>query len=290
MIMNTILIIGAVCALTTGQCNVENNVSSYSTNRANNITYDGFDVLYRSEEFPALECDDGYINTQINVYNAPFTTKSNLILVRLDNTIVPGHVARLNNDTQENGNSYKDYNFKAGYVHVYATSWEKEVDYSLTLYSGQILNEVAWPRSDKVQTTITNSYGFESTIGNEFENGVSLGDGVTVKVGNSTSASVTLSYTKTVSSISNDPVMSYHYSSNDDRYEWSLETLNVEVSGAVVYNFSTYYLFELNDNGVLSDCQKSFDLHLDFMYQGAFKPLWWWADGWEFNSSLTIRI
>lgn len=51
MVMNTILIIGAVCTLATGQCNVVNNASSYSTNRANNITYDGFDVLYRSKNF-----------------------------------------------------------------------------------------------------------------------------------------------------------------------------------------------------------------------------------------------
>ena len=225
-----------------------------------------------------LDCDDGYVYYYTEILKSPFTSESDLYLAHVVTEFTPGHVARLNGDT-----SYKDYNLSNAYVHLnleqYSENGKK---------GGEIAPKDFWPKSSSFTTTITSSFGGSIDMGLSSEVGIEIGNGASLSAKKGSDFGISLQFDKSMSTTVEDPVLSSQFAA-DNKYEvqWSISSENTEVSGSVTYTLESYYLFEMS-NDVTNANRDSFILTYEVMYQGAYKLVWWWQDGWTFNSEVRI--
>ena len=115
-----------------------------------------------------LDCPDGYIYQQIDVYKHSYTNLSDLYLYKVDAQFVPGHVARQNSVKRNNGQDYNDYYLSKGYMHIAA------YQYKGTEYGGAIAYKAMSPSSSKSTTTITSAYGTSLSFGIESNSGIQV--------------------------------------------------------------------------------------------------------------------
>ena len=241
-------------------------------------------IFYRYSGYssPAkdLDCDDGYIFYNFEVFRANYTTVSDLYLVHTNSSFIPGSVAR------RNGNdNYKDYKLKHGYVHLIlqrATTDSGGI-------GGSIVPKAMWPKSTDFQTTISSSYSSNYVFSNSsgLESGCDLGSGATLKSDRSNSLSI--SFDKSKTTISSDPVLSAQFSPNSSmEAQWSFQVQNAEPVGDTTFTFDQYFLFEMKNDasGVSSS---AFDVLYSVNFCGQFKTLWWYNEGSDFYSTTTIR-
>ena len=225
-----------------------------------------------------LDCDDGYVYFYTETYKAPFTSRSDLYIEHTVTEFTPGHVTRNNGD-----DSYKDYNLSNGYVHLKLERYSEDGK-----EGGEIAPKDYWPKSTSFTTTISSSFGGSTNLDFSSETGVEIGNGASISRKEGNGAGITLSFDKTVSTVMEDPTLSSQFSSNDkNEAQWSISSQNKSIAGSVTYCLDTYYLFEIASE-VKNANRDAFILTYEFMYQGTYKVLWWWQDGWTFNASVRI--
>lgn len=258
-----------------------NVCSTYSTNENPFRCIGSYPAPYK-----VLDCDDGYAYYDLEIYKASYTSNSNLFLIHCETVFTPGYVARINNETQSNGNNYKEYMLKRGYVHLGLKRYNEN-----NKLGGTIAPKLMWPSSSSVTTTFTSTYGVSSTIGGSFGRGIELGNGgsIAATANASNSSSLTFTYNQSLSSVVSDPVLSNQFSSSDYmEAQWSFEVLNKDVAGKLSYHLDTYYLFEMSKN--TTNCgENAFTLDYSVMYQGQYIGfLWITYEGWQFDSSVHV--
>lgn len=223
-----------------------------------------------------LDCDDGYAYYVTNFYTAPFTTKSDLYLAHVITNITPGHAARANGDK-----NYKDYYLSNAYIHLTTAQYLED-----DKVGGEIVPKDFWPRSSTLTTTVTSSFGGSIVMNTTGSQGIDLGNGASITVSNSSSNGVTITFDKSQSTVTPDPVLSFQLASNNPyEAQWSISVINEEVAGSISYSMDLYYLFEMS-NEVSNTNRNSFLLEYEIMYQGQYKNLFGWHDGWEFNNTV----
>lgn len=255
--------------------------STYSSTTSPFVNMGGY-----SEPYKILDCDDGYAYYNVEIFKAEYTPVSNLYLLHVETVFTPGCVARINNNVQNNGNSYKDYMLKRGYVHLGLKQYNEN-----GAIGGEISPKLMWPSSSTVTTTFTSSYSTSTTITGTFGAGIELGNGgsigVTANASNSTS--LTFTYNESLSSVVDDPILSNQYSSSDNKEaQWSFEIINKDVAGKISYHLDTYYMFEMRNNATNCNAD-AFLFDYTVMYQGQYIGfLWQTYEGWVFDE--TVRV
>lgn len=247
-----------------------------------------FDMVYSSKRINVIECDDGYVDMQYNIYDIEFTSQSRLNLLEFNLNFVPGHVARENNEKQTNGKEFKDYSLKSGYFHIYTKHREKELDQSLTVHSAFPFFIEAFPNSStKSYAMLETKTNCEITLSQTKGGEIGI-DGFSLKY--ESEQGFNIGYEKSVTSISQDPMISFQFSPNiKEQAEWNYEILGPDVAGKKTFNFTCYYLLEL-DNNVHQSLQNTFDIYYEANYQGQYYSWFAWRDGWDFNKSGSIRV
>ena len=239
------------------------------------------------EPYKVLECDDGYVYYNLEIYKACYTIYSNLYLLHIESVFTPGYVANMNGDVQNNGNGYKKYMLKRGYVHIGLSRYEDDNRYGGTIYPKSM-----WPSSSTTSTTFTSSFGSSSTIGKSLGAGIELGNGGILSVtGNaSNSSSLTFTYDESLSSVVSDPILSNQYSSSNNlEAQWSFEILNKDIAGKISYHLDSYYLFEMSNDAYNCNVD-AFIIDYKVMFQGQYIGfLWATYEGWQFTSTVNVR-
>ncbi len=251
-------------------------------------TVDFYRIGGTSSPVKVLDCPDGYIYQQIDVYKHAYTNLSDLYLYKVDAQFVPGHVARLNSTKRDNGQDYYDYYLKKGYMHVAA------YQYKGTEYGGAITYKAMAPSSSRSTTTITSTYG--SSFGFEFSNSreVQANDmgKLTINSSSSSKTSLILSHSKSTSTASDDPLLSDQYANNSTtntmEAQWSFEVKNPKQAGANTYHLTAYLLFEMSQE-VSYWNRDAFETYIHYSFTGHkyYKVLFWdnEADGSEYTAA-----
>lgn len=234
-----------------------------------------------------LECDDGYVYHYMEIYKASYTSNSDLYLAKIQNSFTPGHVAVVNGTTKTNGEAFKDYYLRRGYVHMGLSRYFDEA-----YYGPNISIKAMWPTSSSFSTTITSSFGFNAQFSNEFQQGVSFGDGIIIQadVGSSNSTALTINFSKTVSTTSENPFLSAQYSAdNNFEAQWNFDFTDIRSAAtAVTYTFNTYLLFEM-DKSYYGCSRDAFILDYNIMFQGFYYMMGIFTiEGWEFFGGFRI--
>ncbi len=247
-----------------------------SNARSNNI----FNVLGGFDS-PAkvLDYDDGYVVYDCEILKAAYTNQSNLYIVHTSTAFTPGYVARANNNQ-----SYKNYLLKSGYVHLTLEQVNQDGKTGGTIYPKNM-----WPKASDFTTTISSSVSYGSTIGKSFSGELSLGDGGKISCGDSTNSALTFSFTKSMSTISDDPFVSTQLSSDSvNEAQWNFEVINRDLAGKATYAFDQYFMFEMKTDA--NNCNEdAFILKYSVKFQGQYQGFFWaWYDGWEFTNTVNI--
>lgn len=244
--------------------------------RSNNV----FNVLGGFDS-PAkvLDCDDGYVVYDCEILKAKYTNQSNLYIVHTSTAFTPGYVARANNNQ-----SYKNYLLKSGYVHLTLEQVNQDGKIGGTIYPKNM-----WPKSSDFTTTISSSVSYGSSIGKSFSGELSLGDGGKISCEDSTNSTLSFSFTKSMSTISDDPFVSTQLSSDSvNEAQWNFEVINRDLAGKTTYAFDQYFMFEMRTDAI--DCnENAFILKYSVKFQGQYQVFFWaWYDGWEFTNTVNI--
>lgn len=246
------------------------------------IQEDENSLFYRLGGYPSpakdLDCDDGYIVYNLEVFKCNYTSTSNLYIVHTASSFVPGHVARLNGNT-----NYKDYSLKHGYVHLTIERANKD-----GIIGGEISPKAMWPLSSDFTTTISSSFGSNLIFSKEQGSEITLGEGGELKTYGNNSTALQFSFVKSKSTTSTDPVLSAQYSSdNICEAQWSFEILKADIAGNCTYSFDQYFMFEMktNSNGISND---AFNIIYSVDFCGQFYLLWKWREGYDFYRNTNI--
>lgn len=194
-----------------------------------------------------LDCEDGYIYDQIDIYKHPYTESSDLYLFKVSAQFTPGIVALQNNTKRPDGSSYGGSYLKKGFIHIGCTK------YQTTEYGGDISYKAISPISSTTTVTFTSSYGTSRTSSFSGSLGISADEMGTLKAtaGVSASTSVTLSSQTSTSTTSEDPLLSVQYAYNTlnktNEAQWSFSVRNPENAGAKTYWITSYLLFEMSN-------------------------------------------
>jgi hypothetical protein len=265
-------------------CYVDYNVDSIatinSTNNENNFTLLG--------GFPSkalvLDCKDGYVYYNMEVYKTPYTTKSNLYLLHVITEWTPGYIAYKNTNTKYD----ESRSLSKGYVHL---ALERYIDEEKSAYGPKISPKVMWPLSSETETTITSSYGFSLALNNSLKKGITFDNGSTLSINanSSNASSLTFTYSKTQSSVSEDPRLSVQTSSeNSMEAQWYYEVNSKDIAGRVTYSLETYYLFEMDNYSYVNANKDAFILNYSVEFISGYQFLWWWNDGYTYTSNVKI--
>ena len=227
---------------------------------------------------------DGYVYYKAETYKASYTESSNLYLQKFQTIFTPGHTARQNGSKWKDGSDYWDYYLNTGYVHAEIV---RAIDEENNKLGGNISLKAFWPQSSNVKTTITSSFGNSLTIGNNYSSGIVLGQGATLSLGGSKSTALGFNFTKSLSSVTDDPILSAQLdSSNSNLVQWNYLANVAETAGAVSYHLTSYILFEM-DKTAKNIGQNAFLIHYNTEYINKFKKLWW-HNGNEYKGGVNI--
>ena len=238
------------------------------------------DIEYPFNEFgvipqkKAIDVVDGYVYYYTDFYMSSFSDESSLILIHTNASFTPGYTARQNNTKREDGSDYADVRLKRGYIHMTANQYVNGND-----YGGDITLKQFWPKSSSVTTTIETTYGQSININGDFDKGVSIGgNGFEAKIDAGLGLGLEFSYIKTISSTSEDPIVSSQQSSSDHNcVQYNFEVLYRETAGKITYNFDTYYLYEVSheSEGVFFE---SIDFTIEIGLVCEYQVLWWFQE------------
>ncbi len=148
-----------------------------------------------------------------------------------------------------------------------------------------------WPNSSNCTTTFTSSYGINASFGTSFNSGVELGNGGTLKISadQTNSSSLSLSFNKSVSTVTDDPRLSAQTNgSNYLEAQWDYEVGNFDVAGHLTYSLETYYLFEMDKYSYVNSNRDALILNYSVQFVSKYKTLWWWNDGNPYTSGIRI--
>lgn len=241
-------------------------------------------IFYKYSGYPSpakdLDCEDGYIFYNFEVFRANYTTVSDLYLVHTISSFVPGSVAKRNGSDK-----YKDHKLKHGYVHL-LLQMARTDDGG---FGGSIMPKAMWPQSTDFQTTISSSYGYNYVFSQSagLEVGYDMGCGASLKADKSRGLS--LSFSKSKATISADPVLSAQFAPETAmEAQWSFQVQNADPVGDTTYTFDLYFLFEMKNDaeGVSST---AFDVLYDVNFCGQHKVMWWYNDCKDYYRTTTIR-
>ena len=214
-----------------------------------------------------LECEDGYVYDQIDIYKHPFTESSDLYLYKVTAQFTPGVVANANGVKMSNGKSFNYSYLHSGFVHVSAYK------YQYLEYGGDITYKAIAPISSGMTTSVTSTYGKTYTSSFGTETGVSIDTMGTIKanIGTSVSSSMAITYSNSVSTTTSDPVLSTQYAENSTtkktEAQWSFSVVNGMYAGAATYWMTTYLLFEMS-NEVSYFNRDVFNSYIHFAFNG----------------------
>ncbi len=224
----------------------------------------GFELIKRINPIKVLESDCGYAYVEMDLYKSPYTDKSNLYLLNSKVNFTPGIIPQIHGDRQDDGSKFKEAYLKYGgfdfELEQYNEGWRR---------SGNISIKASWPYSTNVSTTISSS--FSKTLSFGISNGQSTGNlnggFLSVEANSMFTTSVAYQFTKTLSSVTADPMLSHQYSPQSvENLEWTYITQNPEVAGTITYNVNSYVLFEM-DNTAMNMSSDAFRCRVNTFYQ-----------------------
>lgn len=202
-------------------------------------------VAWSSRPYKVLDDQKGYVYINSDVSRALYTENSRLYLIHVYASFTPGYVAAQNGMSGYGGNNY----LHSGFIHltVINTEASDHVDAA---------SKAMWPQSDDFITTFTSTYGFELNVANAIEAGISIGNGgiLSAGIGGQNETSMKLAFTRSVSTVSDDPFLSAQYAGDRDlSATWSFEVINDEIAGKATYNLEVFYLIEVSPKNEYND-------------------------------------
>lgn len=211
---------------------------------------DGFTYCYGYEQ-KVLACKNqyGYIYYDMDLYYTPFTSVSNLYLIHVKGEFTSGYVA---NKTGQSGfNSM--YDLDGGMISIKV----KQVVTNMHR-SSSLTTLIGAPNSSNINTTVISQYGSSLTLGSQFQAGVSLSNISLQKI---SSIGLNISQSTSISSVSQDPIISHQTDSEDiNKDSWLFTYASY---GRITYQLDTYYLFEAKGDGAnFQDYSFSFEVGL----------------------------
>ena len=233
-------------------------------------------------EYEAVErfSDKGYIVYHVAVSQYSANDVSNLYIVTVQSSFVPGQVAR------DNGNSsYGKYYNDSGYVHMTVEqAYDRNEEYYYGTRWGSIpYKKDYWPLNEPGVCTITSSLQSGMTLGYSFKNGFST-SGLSSESSESIGLSISYAYSKSYTQT--EPALSVQLdSSNLAQCQWSYSynSLRNETN-----HMKTYYMFEISKSG--NDLfEGDFRLELDYKFV-VCKTTWFSkAQTVTFSADLMVR-
>lgn len=222
-----------------------------------------------SDIHSVLECEDGYVYDQIDIYKHPFTESSDLYLYKVTAAFTPGVVANANGTKMKDGKTFAYSYLYSGFMHVCVYK------YQYLEYGGDITYKAIAPLSSTTTTTVTSTYGKNMTSSFSAQAGVSVDTMGVIKanLGVSSSTSIGISYSNSVSTTSEDPVLSTQYAKNQTNgkteAQWSFSVINGRGAGEKTYWMTTYLLFEMS-NAVSYFNRDVFMSYIHFGFRGQY--------------------
>lgn len=224
--------------------------------------------------------DKGYIVYHIAVSRYIANSKSIIFIVTVNNSFVPGIVAKNNNES-----GYKNFKNQEGYVHMtveQAYDATEEADYGRKRWGNIPYKKDYWPVNDPAVTSISSSIQLGLNLGYSFENGFSL-DNISIAQNRNLGANISFGYSKSI--IRREPALSVQVNSqNTNVCEWYYK---YSKDASETNHLTTNYMFEISNSRnemFIGD----FRLKLDYKFvvdQGAMHA----AKTLTGNSDLIVR-
>lgn len=212
-----------------------------------------------------------YYYYNADVYSCPFTSVSNLILINVNSTFVPGNVPVENGDSSYN----KDHHLKDGYIHILP---HRISEGSNT--SPSFVIKDAWPKSSTSKVSITTSFGGTYNFSSTLSAGISMDSGAYIE-GDLTHG-LSLSYSKSTSETTDDPKLSQQLNSNGTEEQFRFE---YHIEGTNSYNLNTYTLLEVKKDAIGFN-KESIVFEVDAYLRTVSWHNTWWEGHYEISDSL----
>lgn len=235
-----------------------------------------FTTVHTSSLTQLINNTDGYTQLQYRIWKTPYTAITDLWVFQVYLMITPGYVAHQYNTWYDEG-----AHLGKGTVELRLRPYSSFVGNAT---GGSIYEHQLWPLSSTVVTTITSSlsttvaynFGMETGVGYSAGNGASLSQ----TFANSTTLSFT--WTKSSSSVGNDPLLSAQasYDSGEWTSSWFYQTQSPSVAGILTYHLDCFAAFEIGTNyyNCSQDCfHYEIEVHTWDYYHH-------WLTGWNFGT------
>lgn len=237
-----------------------------------------------------LDNPDGYAYYLNSVYKSPYTNASDLYLLREQIWFTPGYAAR-NDGTNPNRDYYNSGAMLGkGTVGVTLKKYE-----SGDAHGGDVAIKSFWPQSSNVSTTVTSSFGttLSGSLGFSQSAGAEIGDGAKITVSKGQSSGVGLSFTwsKSTSSLVEDPMVSSQYSpSTNLGVTWNYEVNGKDTAGKLTYAFDCFVLFEMSRS--YANCGSSaFQFVFSLATQDAYWDwTWYLGHDWFYGTTYDYNL
>lgn len=214
-----------------------NNIEPLSAHYYPNI--DGFTHFYAYDTPSEKDCAPyGYFSNDVDIYKTKFTRDSDLILVRVETQVTPGHVH------YRYSKEYSDY-----YIKNFRTiiDMPQVKDKSNGNTTSKLIKLASWPASNEtLNYSISSTTGLSLSVGSSFKTGVSI-DGRKLKVSTEggTNQSLDFSYTSSTSMSGSDPAISTGNCSQSIAYNGYYWEADYYTHGRVTYTIDSWALYEL---------------------------------------------
>lgn len=278
------------CVFATALASISSSSSSSFPIQNNLLRIDGVDnpssIFTPFVAFDDVYHSDGktsYFWFDVDLFIAPFTDCSKLLLIRAVSEFTSGFIANANGHTEFD----KNYDLWSGYVHV-SPFVVKET--STGSQSSSFVVKKTWPISSSLTYTATSSFSTNYDIG--------LSAGVTYNVIDGVSASlkvdggISFGFSNSIAVSGPEPTLSSQDApqANDDTRENSREwSFQYHAIHAPSYRLETYTLLEIKNDAVgFNDYSLGVvvDIHSDAV---AYLD-WWWETHKDVDSSLVYYV
>lgn len=201
----------------------------------------------------------GYLTYNIAVAQYSALSNSQLYIVTVNSTFVPGAHAREFGDK-----SYGlFYNYSGAVNITVERAFDRNEEYYYGIrYGGETYKKDYWPLTSPRTVTISSSVQAGLTLGYSFKNGFSK-DGKTQATSADIGLNISYGYSKSITTA--DPAVSVcPLSTNIDTIQWTYRYANYW-GESHVYNLQSNYMFELSEENN-SMCTGDFRLKLDYQF------------------------
>lgn len=195
---------------------------------------------------------DGYCYMEAYIYSTKATSHSSFVLVETLTSFTPGYVAYQNDHFEYNNDSY----LKGGYLHIDFARF-----YCNDAHGDLVTLKRSFPMTEAVSSTIETSYGASISLGSSIDNQISLSDNSSVSLKRGLSGGLSFSYTKTTSTTSSDPHISYQFGKDSAYQEWSFSVINQSIAGSSTFWFHALNLLEVKNEDIDSVPDNSFEMN-----------------------------